>query len=1052
MPAGKRRGPGAAEPRARRFCYSRRPMLYRAVIPASLVLLGTLAGCKDATTRHRAERRAIEELPVSTHWDMPALRKPAHVVFVEGRIPHVYAADEHDAWMITGFMHARDRYVQMELTRRFGEGRLTELVGEAALATDQETRGRGGNEITDRLLAQLSPEEGALLDAYAEGINFYIRTMKADPLNQTLRAPTELPLVALALGDVEWYDLMEEMDRRDVVAMLTAVLFNSSFTSDDLNRQQVLDTIPDLFTTAPNAALREAGLRDDIFDWVRPVHLVPSANGFGLEQMASLEERLEHRTERPERVQRDVLARALASAQRFDTRRRGPPGSDYGSNAWALGARGTPNGTALLAGDGHLPLSVPALLYQMGTDTTIYGGRDGQHLLGLWFPGIPMMALGTNGNVAFSFTYLYGDLVDWYAEQITLDASGAPASSLFDGQQRPMTATTDSYVVANVPSLGSVGRTETWNRYRTFDGRMLVAIEGVLVSDGGVAGPGETVVSMLGEPIVPRDVDMNGRIDGISFDYTGLDVSNLVRALRDADRARTVEEFGRAQRSFVGFAQNFVAADRTGSVYYNGYTGTPCRSHLERVGTGDDTRFAPGADPRLLLDGTRYGGFTVPVDADNRVDEAIGLTDPSRCVVPYDRWPHAIDPASGYTLTANNDLGGLSFDGSLANDEYYLGGPWAPGYRARTIATSLAADVSAQSGSVASMAAIQADHTSHVGREFVPYLLDAISEARALSTPATPEETRVRQLYLTHQAPIDEAITRLEEWLDRGADAASGVETFYDTPSADGRLDAVATMIFNAYFRELNANVFDDEGIDAVLALDSRFMRSTSLRRFLDGRGPGNPQALASYDAATGESVFFDDTTTPEVESSREVLVASLVDALDGLAGPTTAPGQGGFGTSDQTAWLWGLRHQVALESLITAYAGNIMGIELVALATRISTKQLPLVPALAQDDPRYGLTWFPRPGDWFSVDAANPPISGPDYVYRNGPVMRMVIELGPEGFVRGQNVIPAGQSGIVAFPTYKDQAALWLGNQTYPMRWTVEDVVAHAIDHETFE
>lgn len=990
---------------------------------------------------------------MTSSWDLPSLEHPAHVLFVEGNIPHIYAANEHDAWMITGFLHARDRYVQMEVTRRFGQGLLTELVGEAALATDQETRGRGGNEITDRLLAQLSAEEGALLDAYAAGINFYIDSLKADPLSTTLPIPTEVRLLGFAVGANEYTDLMQPMTRRDVIAMLTAVLFNSSFTSDDLTRQQVLDTIPDLFTTAPNPALREAGARDDLFDWVKPVYEVASASTFGLDTTAALERRLKLRDDRRVRVNRETLARAVAVAERFDQRRRGPRGTDYGSNAWALGAGATPSGTTLLAGDGHLPLSVPALLYQMGMDTTIFGGRNGQHLLGLYMPGIPMMPIGTNGHVAFSFTYLYGDLVDWYAEEIGLDADGLPSTSLFQGQNRPLVATDETYVIADVPALDSVGRTESWSRWRTFDGRLIASIEGTPAMPGTVAGPGQSVVSVLGQLVIPGDVDGDGIVSGVSFDYTGLDVSNLIRALRQADRARTVEEFGEAQRSFVGFAQNFVVADRTGSVYYNGYTGTPCRQHLPRIGTGSATRFAEGADPRLLLDGTQYGAFTIPIGADNRVDEAAGASDPSRCAVPYDRWPRAIDPSSGYALTANNDLGGLAFDGSLANDEFYLGGPWEPGYRTRTIAQRLASHVAAKDGTVEAMAALQADHVSHLAFDLLPHLTKAIDEARLLTSPATPEETRVRDLYVARQASVDEAMTRLSDWVARGANAASGVDTFYDTPTAQDREDAAATMIFNAFFRELNANIFDDEGVDAILAIDSRFMRATSLNRFLRGRGPGNPEGLASFDPATLESAFFDDITTGSVvESSREILLASLVDALAGLEATSTTAGQGGFGTTDQSQWLWGLRHQVKFPSLITAYAGDVSGIDLIARAVRISTTQLPLAAGIASGDPRFGLTWFPRPGDWFAVDAANPPPSGPDYAYANGPVMRMVIELGPNGFVRGQNILPGGQSGVASHPHFSDQAALWLANQTHPMRWTVDDVVTHAIGHETFE
>jgi acyl-homoserine lactone acylase PvdQ len=145
------------------------------------------------------------------------------------------------------------------------------------------------------------------------------------------------------------------------------------------------------------------------------------------------------------------------------------------------------------------------------------------------------------------------------------------------------------------------------------------------------------------------------------------------------------------------------------------------------------------------------------------------------------------------------------------------------------------------------------------------------------------------------------------------------------------------------------------------------------------------------------------------------------------------------------------LRHQVALESIITAYAGgSVMGIEALTNTQEISTRRLPLAANLPASDPRAMLKWFPRPGDFYNVDAANPPNAGASWLYRNGPVMRMVIEL-RQGRVRGQNVIPAGESGQNASPNFDDQARLWLGNRALPLRYTVDEVVANATGRERF-
>ncbi len=81
-------------------------------------------------------------------------------------------------------------------------------------------------------------------------------------------------------------------------------------------------------------------------------------------------------------------------------------------------------------------------------------------------------------------------------------------------------------------------------------------------------------------------------------------------------------------------------------------------------------------------------------------------------------------------------------------------------------------------------------------------------------------------------------------------------------------------------------------------------------------------------------------------------------------------------------------------------------------------------------------------------MDASNPSFYGTDFTYATGPVMRMVISLN-HGEVRGENIIPGGQSGLVDSPYFSDQAALWLGNQTLPMRYTPEEVVGAAQGHE---
>jgi penicillin amidase len=221
----------------------------------------------------------------------------------------------------------------------------------------------------------------------------------------------------------------------------------------------------------------------------------------------------------------------------------------------------------------------------------------------------------------------------------------------------------------------------------------------------------------------------------------------------------------------------------------------------------------------------------------------------------------------------------------------------------------------------------------------------------------------------------------------------------------------------------------------------------------LHGRGAGNPDGLASFNPATNESVFFDVLDTPEVETSHEIIVAALLDALAFLrsAPNEEEPASGGFGTSDMNAWLWGLRHYVRFTSLLDDFLGE--DSEYAALTSQfaITTNILPLTEApLGTGDPRRDLTWFPRHGDQYGVDAGNPGTSGTQFHYGSGPVMRMVVSLKGDR-VWGRNIIPGGQSAITDSPYFADQARLWLGNETLPMRFSVDDVVAGASGRESY-
>jgi penicillin amidase len=1006
------------------------------------------------------------DVETTERYEMPGLSAEAFVVRTELDVPHVYASNRVDANRLLGFTMARDRFFQMDLTRRLSQGRISELLGDAGLETDLENRFTGAAHMADLYLAGVDEEEGAELDAFAQGINDYIALVRA----RRLPAPRELQLGASFLGARNPADLMAEWDRRDVVATGASVLYGTSFEGGDVGRSRAFENVDSVFAAdAPNRALRVQGLQEDIIDHYAPANDVSSAYGWGVETAGmggggpgTPGIRREFTPEalaalRGVLPERGMLDRLVAGLGRVEARFSRDPDEGYGSNGWAVMGSATTDGSSLLAGDGHLELSVPPLFWQLGIDTMLLGGAsEDTRLLGATIAGLPAMGVGTNGRIAWTQTAYFADVTDWYTEELVLDASGLPRGSMFEGTERALVRIDEAFEVADVPALGSVGRTETIARFTTFDGRWITAIEGRPTTADEMIGADESKVHTLSGLVVPSDVDGDGRITAVSFYYGPFDGGTLLRAFRQFTMADTVEDFRQALRHFIGYGGSMMASDREGSVVYSAYHAVPARDHLPRdPGTN---RWIPGADPRRLIDGTRYGAWHLPLDARGRVDEAAAAAgDANEHVVPFDQWPQALNPGRQFVMMANNDPGAICTDNDLFDDPYYIGGPWIEGYRGERIAERLEAAIAGDTASLEEMQDIQGDHHSNLGEEWAPVLLDAIDTARraAAGTPmAGTPEARMAARWAAAQADYEDVEARIEAWRDAGYPTPSGVETFYAPLAAGDAENSVATSIFHAWIATYFAEVLNDEGIPGDLspAVTGDTFRTQTMLLMEQGRGAGNPLSLGSFDPATNESVFFDDLRTSEVESSREIGVRALDLALAFLRSPPNEELRGGFGTNDVTEWRWGYRHQVRFDSLVGGQlgGGSSPELELLLSTFQITPRNLPLMPDLPMDDPRASLPHFPRPGDQFDVDAANPGLDTNDWTHGSGPVFRMVIALGPSG-VRGHNILPGGQSGFPTSDHFADQAAMWLANTTIPMRYLPEEVADGAVSVERF-
>ncbi|MFT6232719.1 MAG: penicillin amidase, partial [Myxococcota bacterium] len=942
-----------------------------------------------------------------------------------------------DVAAVHGFIAARDRFLQIDLGRRLGLGELSPLVGDIALEADVEAVQTGGRIITANVVAALSDEERAIFQAYAHGVNAYIAAVVAEDLD----APSEYQTLAPILGHPTASDMLEPFEVEDVAAIVTTFVTQAGYSSREIGWTRAVSQLEGLYDGEALAELRQEGVWDDVWNRVDPIHGVVSAPDFdGARRSASLPmvPNLPH-------VPDSLLERAEVRADARERRWHHDPLEGWGSNAWAVGAGGTADGGSLLSGDGHLDLSSPSIVWSVSLDSDHLSGGEGSHQYGVTSPGLPAIAAGTNGKVAWSSTQPFSDINDQFAEQIRLSPAGAPGEALFNGEWRPLNEHVDSYVIRDVPFVESVGRTEEWARYTLFDGRMLSDIEGRRVGSDYEAQAGETVVNMGGTLLVPEDTDDDGIISGLSFDFTGLDERSLT-SFFGVREVETVEAFGELLTHTAALSQNFVVSDHTGSVMFTQFQAMPCRDTLPR---GEDGGFADGANPRFVMDGTRFGGFTIPFTAEGRLD----FNDAANCVIPPERYPFTINPAQGYVLSANNDPSGLSLDSNLENDDVYIGGPWEDDYRAVRIDELLGELSEAQAGSVTTMEQTQADHKSGLGQQYAPLLIDAIARARLLSGSSddlTASETRMVDLYSVDGIRWEEVESRLIAWAESDYDTPSGVDTSYDPLVGGEEADAVATMIFNAWLPRYSNWIYQDERFPGSLL--STITGATGRTRLMNILHQGRGQTgLASHNPETGESAFFDRLGTEDIETSDEGMLLMLTEALDYLETPSTEDGKGGFGTADMDQWLWGLRHWAHFPSLLGSAFGSDGALGALAASFDINANDVAIADGIASGDPRRDVPGWPRHGDALNVDSGNPGWSGTHWDYDFGPSFRLIVALGPNGEVSGQNILPGGQSAVLDSDHYTDQVPLWLSNTALPIHWTVDEVVANGLERHTF-
>jgi penicillin amidase len=340
------------------------------------------------------------ELPRQAIARIPGLRGTVDVRYDGRGVPHIFAGSELDAVRALGYIVARDRLFQLEIQARSGAGRLTELVGGVALPLDREMRGLGLPDAARRRLELLSPAERALLNAFSSGVNAWI-----DGLGR--RRPLEYLLLGRRPG--RWSPI------------------NSLHLSSRMGWTLAHSDLEDLHRRAA-ARLGEAAA-DALYPSVSPIQEPLQPNGQASPRYST--DRLP-----PPPAQSSAL-RSSPTGNLWADSLAGFDG--LGSNNWAVAPGRSASGYALLAGDQHLELTLPAIWYEVHLVVP-----DSLDVYGVTIPGAPGVLIGFNREVAWTFTNTEADVLDQYQEIV--DDSASPTRYRLDGSWRPLRVETEQYL------------------------------------------------------------------------------------------------------------------------------------------------------------------------------------------------------------------------------------------------------------------------------------------------------------------------------------------------------------------------------------------------------------------------------------------------------------------------------------------------------------------------------------------------------------------------------------------------------------------------------
>jgi penicillin G amidase len=943
-----------------------------AVLAVLILLLAAVAGL---TGRQRSATASTATRPVT----LAGLQSAARVARDANGIAHIFAANDHDAAFLQGWIHAEDRLFQMDLTRRQASGTEAELMGASALPSDVQARTIGLRRAAQRSLEVASTEGTAIMEAYADGVNAWVSShplpSEYAELSLDEFAPWT-PLDSLTIGKAIAFSLSFDLDldiTLDYLDYLAAGVSRgfdgNALFFEDVFRSAPFDpasTVPD--ATAPAASGR-AGVAAD---------RTGSVTDHGVRGGAP--DYLDGRAAAALRQWRSRIEDVSLLAPALDRE------DDQGSNEWGVAASVSASGRPMIANDPHLALDTPSTFYP------IHLRARSMDVYGEGFAGIPGVILGHNQFIAWGATTNPMDVTDTFMEHLVEDPSAPSGLAIVhEGVREPVEAIPETY------------------RVNTLGGGVVEVPPG-----GGIPEATLVVPRRNNGPLVFADVASGV---GISVQYTGFSATGELETFRLWDRARNLDEFREGLALFDFGSQNWAYADVHGNLAYFTSAEMPLREDLEAGAV-------EGLPPFFVRDGTG-GNEWLPVE-NPQPNQALPYE-----ILPSDEMPQAVNPPAGWFVNANNDPAGTTLDNDPLNQFrptggiYYLN-PSYDGFRGGRITEMIRAEL-ARDGSLSfdEMQAMQADVSLIDAEVLVPHLLTAFDRAGGSATPELSA--------LAADPRVAEAIERLRAW---DHTTPTGIPEGYDAADTDGELavpsddevaDSIAATIHGVWRSRVIANTIDATLDSLGLARPGSDVAIADLRHLLD-----DYPTRAGVGASGVDFFVVPGAASPEDE--RDVLLLrSLAEALDRLAGPSFAAAFGG--SADQDDYRWGKLHRVVFDHPLDG------------------DRSIPPAGG-AFPQPLPGLPGIPTDGGFETVDASSHSARASDasgFMFGGGPVRRFVGEMRPGLGSRAESSLPGGTSGEVGSDRYFTLLPAWLTNESYRQPLRASDLRPTFVDEASY-